>query len=345
MAAQTVHIVSCAYNSLMLSEIGVPDWDMFHSSHPFAWMHASARAISGGPLYVSDSPGNHDQLILKSLVFPDGNILRTLTPARPTEDCLFTNPMLDGKTALKIWSRNLVNGVVGVFNTQGSSWDRKSRRYTQNDNDMKSVTAQVTAYDIADEAFLNPVKSIGQSDSFVAWSYQEKEIKYLKSRYTSFDVNLDYKQSDVISISPLFYVNRTTSARRSGKLRNVLETGKRLFRRSNNLPNAAPDIVHFSAIGLVDMLNGGASVRQVECFSGNRIRVVAVGVGKFLVYLSAIPNQVFINGINLHDFKCSKLSEGLFSHLVHFADDAYLLELMLPNTSHSLDPKNILFQW
>lgn len=30
----------------------LPDWDMFHSLHPAAEYHGSARAISGGPLYV-----------------------------------------------------------------------------------------------------------------------------------------------------------------------------------------------------------------------------------------------------------------------------------------------------
>ena len=28
MASQTVHIVSCAFNSIMLGEIATPDWDM-----------------------------------------------------------------------------------------------------------------------------------------------------------------------------------------------------------------------------------------------------------------------------------------------------------------------------
>lgn len=43
-AAQTVHLVSCAYNSVMLSQIGTCDWDMFHSKHEFAEMHAAARS-------------------------------------------------------------------------------------------------------------------------------------------------------------------------------------------------------------------------------------------------------------------------------------------------------------
>jgi calcineurin-like phosphoesterase family protein len=58
--AQFVHIVSCAFNSAYLGEIATTDWDMFHSKHPYASIHAAARAISGGPVYVSDIPGNHD---------------------------------------------------------------------------------------------------------------------------------------------------------------------------------------------------------------------------------------------------------------------------------------------
>ena len=46
-AAQTVHIVSNAYNSVMMGEIATADWDMFQSKHPYAEMHAAARAISG----------------------------------------------------------------------------------------------------------------------------------------------------------------------------------------------------------------------------------------------------------------------------------------------------------
>lgn len=130
MASQTVHIVSCAYNSVFLSEIASPDWDMFHSQHEFAEMHAAGRAISGGPVYVSDYPGNHNEQLLKRLVMPTGRILRTSTPARPTIDCLFKNVMQDGVSSLKLWSRNVGGGgVVAAFNVQGSHWSRKDRKY------------------------------------------------------------------------------------------------------------------------------------------------------------------------------------------------------------------------
>jgi raffinose synthase len=51
-ASHTVHIAAVAYNSVFLGEFMLPDWDMFHSLHPAGEYHGSARAISGGPVYV-----------------------------------------------------------------------------------------------------------------------------------------------------------------------------------------------------------------------------------------------------------------------------------------------------
>ncbi|KAK6941693.1 Glycosyl hydrolases 36 [Dillenia turbinata] len=51
--SHTIHIAAVAYNSVFLGDFMQPDWDMFHSLHPAAEYHASARAISGGPVYVS----------------------------------------------------------------------------------------------------------------------------------------------------------------------------------------------------------------------------------------------------------------------------------------------------
>ncbi|KAK3038059.1 hypothetical protein RJ639_032038 [Escallonia herrerae] len=51
--SHTIHIAALAYNNVFLGEFMQPDWDMFHSLHPAAEYHASAPAISGGPVYVS----------------------------------------------------------------------------------------------------------------------------------------------------------------------------------------------------------------------------------------------------------------------------------------------------
>ncbi|CAL9031016.1 unnamed protein product [Prunus brigantina] len=51
---QGCHAVHCAYNSLWMGNIIHPDWDMFQSTNPCAEFHAASRAISGGPIYISD---------------------------------------------------------------------------------------------------------------------------------------------------------------------------------------------------------------------------------------------------------------------------------------------------
>ena len=75
---------------------------MFHSRHAAGLLHASARALSGGPVYVSDAPGAHDFELLQRVVLSDGRVLRAQLPARPTRDCLFSSPLHDGRTALKV---------------------------------------------------------------------------------------------------------------------------------------------------------------------------------------------------------------------------------------------------
>ncbi|CAN1774578.1 Galactinol--sucrose galactosyltransferase [Linum perenne] len=102
------HMVHCAYNSLWMGNFIHPDWDMFQSTHPCAEFHAASRAISGGPIYISDSVRQHNFDLLKQLVLPDGSILRCQYYALPTRDCLFEDPLHDGKTMLKIWNVNKV---------------------------------------------------------------------------------------------------------------------------------------------------------------------------------------------------------------------------------------------
>lgn len=45
----------------------------------------------------SDKPGHHDFEILKRLVLADGSVLRAKYPGRPSRDCLFNDPVMDGK--------------------------------------------------------------------------------------------------------------------------------------------------------------------------------------------------------------------------------------------------------
>ena len=92
-----------------------PDWDMFQSAHAMGSFHAAGRAVSGGPVYVSDTPDAHDFDLLRKLVLADGSILRADRPGRPTRDCLFADVTHD-PVLLKVFNYNRDCAVIGAFN-------------------------------------------------------------------------------------------------------------------------------------------------------------------------------------------------------------------------------------
>ncbi|KAK8353912.1 hypothetical protein V6Z12_A05G189900 [Gossypium hirsutum] len=113
-AAWARHIAAVAFNSILLGELVVPDWDMFYSLHDAAEFHAVARAVGGCGVYVCDKPGRHDFKILQRLVLPDGSVLRAKYPEDHLE--IVFSPI----RLLKIWNLNKCTGVIGIFNCQGS---------------------------------------------------------------------------------------------------------------------------------------------------------------------------------------------------------------------------------
>ena len=108
------HLLQNAYNSLYHTILYHGDWDMFWSSHPDASKHAVIRALSGGPIYVSDKIGESNPEILSKLCYSNGTILRAKNPAVPTKDCLFADPAKTGYLKIK----NECNGVyyLAIFN-------------------------------------------------------------------------------------------------------------------------------------------------------------------------------------------------------------------------------------
>jgi hypothetical protein len=81
-ASHPWHIFINAHNALFVQHLNVlPDWDMFQTSHSYSGFHAAARCLSGGPIYITDFPGQHDvELIAQMTAWSLGGqsvILRT----------------------------------------------------------------------------------------------------------------------------------------------------------------------------------------------------------------------------------------------------------------------------
>ena len=114
------HILQNAWNALWTRPVAVPDWDMFQSHHPRAWWHAAARAISGGPVYVTDDPGRQDWEILTALTMPDGSIPPCDGYAVPARCSLLHDPRREGGPPLVLFNRAGGCAVLGIFNLTGS---------------------------------------------------------------------------------------------------------------------------------------------------------------------------------------------------------------------------------
>lgn len=112
-----LHAATNALVSLWFGEFFDPDWDMFQSGHPAGRFHAALRAVSGGPVYVSDKPGVHDFELLRKLVLSDGSILRAKHPGRPTRGSVFKDAQ-EAPVLLKIWNENECSAVLGAFNVR-----------------------------------------------------------------------------------------------------------------------------------------------------------------------------------------------------------------------------------
>lgn len=115
------NILQCSYNSLLQGQLYFNDWDMWWTDDEQAFKNSICRAISGGPIYVSDKIGRTRAEVLKPLALKNGRILRPDLCASPSPDCLTVNPTTGGKI-FKIQNKVGNCGVMAVFNV-----DRENR--------------------------------------------------------------------------------------------------------------------------------------------------------------------------------------------------------------------------
>jgi len=91
------HLYNSYANMLWLGWTVWGDHDMFHSSDAVsARMMAVSKALSGGPVYLSDAPADFDETQIRPLCFADGRLLRPLAPAAPLPDSIFIDPYQGG---------------------------------------------------------------------------------------------------------------------------------------------------------------------------------------------------------------------------------------------------------
>lgn len=252
---QGCHMVHCAYNSLWMGNFIQPDWDMFQSTHPCAEFHAASRAISGGPIYVSDCVGKHNFKLLKSLALPDGSILRCQHYALPTRDSLFEDPLHDGKTTLKIWNLNKYTGVLGLFNCQGGGWCPVTRRNKSASEFSQTVTCLASPQDIEWSNGKTPI-CIKGVDVFAVYMFKDNKLKLMKSS-EKLEVSLEPFSFELLTVSPVTVLSKR--------------------------------FIQFAPIGLVNMLNSGGAIQSLEFDEHTDVKIGVRGCGEMKVFASEKP--------------------------------------------------------
>ncbi|CAH2053575.1 unnamed protein product [Thlaspi arvense] len=263
---QGLHMIHCSYNSFWMGQMIQPDWDMFQSDHVCAEFHAASRAISGGPVYLSDhlGEGSHNFDLIKKLAFFDGTVPRCLHYALPTRDCLFKNPLFDKESILKIFNFNKFGGVIGVFNCQGAGWCPKEHRFKGFKDCYKTVSGTVHVSDI--EWDQNPEAAgsqVSYAGDYVVYKKQSEEILFMNSKSDAVEIILEPSSFDLFSFVP------------------VTELGSSGIR--------------FAPLGLINMFNCVGTVQEMEVTGDNSIRVSLKGQGRFMAYSSSAPKICNLN--------------------------------------------------
>lgn len=109
------HILQCAYNSFVQGQLYYCDWDMWWTDDGQAVKNSVLRAVSGGPVYVSDKLGRSRAEILAPLALEDGRLLRCDRPGMPARGCLAEDPETSGRV-FKLQNTCGGAGVAAVFN-------------------------------------------------------------------------------------------------------------------------------------------------------------------------------------------------------------------------------------
>ncbi len=92
------HLNNSFANMLWLGQTVWGDHDMFHSSDEAAnGVMARSKAISGGPIYLSDHPEDIRLEMVKPLCLDDGRLLQPLAPAVPLPESIFINTYEDDR--------------------------------------------------------------------------------------------------------------------------------------------------------------------------------------------------------------------------------------------------------
>ncbi len=171
------HILQASFTAYHHGGFTQGDFDMFWTDDAQAVKNSVLRAISGGPVYISDKLGRSQRDVILPMVLSDGRILRCQNPAVPTRDCLMRDPETSG-SIFKVWNRTENGGVIAAYNL---------------DKEEKPVSGAIYARDI--EGF--------ETGSYAVLDYFAQKLTILEADQPLTIKLDDYDQYKLYTIVPI----------------------------------------------------------------------------------------------------------------------------------------------
>ncbi|MCQ2450211.1 MAG: hypothetical protein MJ132_08530 [Clostridia bacterium] len=109
------HLIQCSFNAMVQGSLYVGDWDMWWSDDAQGTKNAVLRAMSGGPVYMSDELNRSIKKTIMPIIYADGRIIRLPESARPAKSCLLTDSEHNGNI-YKVFNRAGDVGILAAFN-------------------------------------------------------------------------------------------------------------------------------------------------------------------------------------------------------------------------------------
>lgn len=168
------HMIQNIYNSLFLNDLYYLDFDMWWTEHESNIQSSVLRAISGGPVYVSDKIGETNGKILARLLDDNGKLIMCDGTAVPTPDCIYHLP---DNEVIKLMNSVGKASVLAVFNLN-----------------LNTDSEKVVIY-------FDDIK-LKNTDEYVAYLYFEK--KFLKfDKNTKLEIEVKRNDTEIINFYPI----------------------------------------------------------------------------------------------------------------------------------------------
>ena len=257
------HIVACAFNSLLLGRLAVPDWDMFRtdlSEETSVRLHAVSRSMSGGPVYLSDTPNDIRRDVVEWISCPDGTILTCSDSALPVYSSLLEDPLALDARPLVLFNTNgrtsVTSGILGVFHLAGSgTWDYDVLDYVKTErrpNYRPTSTVKLSPSLIPQ--FKSPEMS------FLAFPFFERQTAWILDMFVStLSIDLARLACDAITMVPLTKLSKG---------------------------------IEVAPLGYTTMINGAGAVLETQVMDAASVQLTVHGCGTFMVAYRALEGAV-----------------------------------------------------